>query len=127
MLATLKDAYAKGNIDTASNCILYLLKVVDRMNVDDEDDPYSYTQNEDKTPTMDFQVSKLMADFQAFLLMCCGIVHNNYVDLSDNSEQNDHCRVSGSSHRYDEEQSLQSGLIQFSWMFNCSACTFFIT
>jgi hypothetical protein len=29
------------------------------MNVDDEEDPYSYTQPENQTPTMDFQVDRI--------------------------------------------------------------------
>lgn len=43
-LATLLDAHANGRSEAAENCVRYLLKVVERMNVDDEEDPYSYTQ-----------------------------------------------------------------------------------
>lgn len=36
------------------NCIQYLLKVVERMNVDEEKDPYSYSSDRNLDPTMNF-------------------------------------------------------------------------
>lgn len=46
-----------------NNALMYLLGVVKRMNVDEEKDPYSYYEDKNLGPTMEFQVDHLYANF----------------------------------------------------------------
>jgi hypothetical protein len=41
------------------NALMYLVTVVKRMNMDEEKDPYSYYQEKNQGPTMEFQVDYL--------------------------------------------------------------------
>lgn len=76
---TLFSALADKKADTVANCVVYLLKTVERMNVDDEEDPYSYSQTENQVPTMDFQVGKLLSKFDDLVVASAGISRDKYV------------------------------------------------
>lgn len=56
------------------------------MNVDDEEDPYSYNQSDNQEPTMNFQTKKLLSNFEELIKMTEGITRSKYVN--NNSMQN---------------------------------------
>lgn len=51
------------------NCIQYLLKVVERMNVDEEKDPYSYSSDRNLEPTMNFATEAIYQMLEPLLLL----------------------------------------------------------
>ena len=51
------------------------------MNLDDQEDPYSYTQVENLTPTMNFQTEQLFGNFDKLVEMTSNITRENYVRI----------------------------------------------
>ena len=52
---------------TGTSSILYLLTVVRRMNIDEEKDPYSYYEENNTEPTMNFEVKDLYEAFPTLI------------------------------------------------------------
>lgn len=59
----IEGALSNKSETLTSNCLLYLLKVSERMNLDEQQDPYSYNEPQNNKPTMDFQIDQMYNKF----------------------------------------------------------------
>ena len=79
------------------------------MNVDDEEDPYSYTPSDNQQPTMDFQVKGIVHSFEKILGMVSSINRNSYVLERTYSEKNHSARFLWSDNHPIKKQKVPIG------------------
>lgn len=81
-----KISEEKQNKVVLCNCIAYLLKVVERMNVDEEKDPYFYSDDKTLEPTMNFAFQSLYSIFGNLISLSSIINRESYVLFQNNTD-----------------------------------------